>query len=198
MILAAILLATEPAYTGEALALLPWGGDDTLIEYQVAQLLAAGVDAVEVVLGCDAERIISLVSRNDVEPIVDARWQSREASAVRVGAAAVPRDTHAAVVVRVDEPRPAAVYRRLLDEHLRAGARVSRPTFEGTPGQPVVAGHDVLAALRNVTTGQELRDVLEASPLLVPFDSDVVLLRIDSEEDCARARRMFGLTDGLG
>lgn len=198
MITAAILLAAGPRDAAhEPAALLRWDGGDTLVEFQVAQLQAAGVDVIEVVLGADAERIIPLVARNNVEPIIDPRWGEGIASAIRAGAAAVPRDTATAIIVEVEQPRPAGVYRRLLDEHLAHGAAVTRPTFEGTPGSPIVLGRAALAEARNLTDDvrglgaiidRHTGDIYE-----VPFDGDIVLLEVRSVEDYERARAVFGL-----
>ena len=197
MTIAAILLAAgAPEGPLQPAALLPFGGNGTLIEYQVAQLQAAGVDVIEVVLGADADRILPLVSGNDVEPILNPRPESIAAS-FRVGASAVPRDTATAIVVNVEQPRPADVYRRLLDAHAAHGAAITRPTFECTFGAPIVVDRAVLAELRNLTSDTfGLRPVLErhaASIVEVPFDSDIVLLEIRTAEDSDHARAMFGL-----
>jgi len=196
MITAAILLAAGPLDQAlELPATLAWTGGDTLVEYQVAQLQAAGVDVIEVVLGADANRIIPLVARNDVEPIIDPRWREGIAASVRVGAAAVPRDTDTAIIVEVEQPRPADAYRRLLDEHRAHSAVITRPAFEGMPGTPIVVNRGVLAEARNLhdALGLEALAVRHAHEIHdVPFDNDLVLLEIRSVEDYERARHMFG------
>jgi CTP:molybdopterin cytidylyltransferase MocA len=191
MVIAAILLAADDVrIDGTLLPLLPFGDDQTLIEYHVAQLQAAGVDVIEVVLGCDAERIIPLVARNDVEPIVNGRWSDGEAGSIRVGETAVPRDTEAALVVRIDEPRPAEVMRRSLDEHLARGASLTRASHGGTGGAPIVVGRAVLSELRNVTDTGGLDAVVarHAHELTdVAFVDDIVLFRIEDAAIYARA-----------
>ncbi|HXK34261.1 MAG TPA: hypothetical protein VNM91_09635, partial [Dehalococcoidia bacterium] len=75
MYVAAILDASPQADLGGApLALAPWDADETLIEFEVRQLRDAGARVVIVVLGYEAERIIPLVARDDVEPIVHPDW----------------------------------------------------------------------------------------------------------------------------
>lgn len=193
MVIAAILLAAgDASIDGVPLALLPWDDGETLIEYHVAQLRAAGVDVIEVVLGYEAERIIPLVALDDVEPIVNARWQDGEAGSLRVGATAVPRDTSAAIVVRIDEPREAGVYRQLLDEHARSGAAITRPACEGTPGTPIIVERAVLAELRNATDAAGGLDGIlarHATEIVeVAFGDDAVLLRIEDAASYARVR----------
>jgi CTP:molybdopterin cytidylyltransferase MocA len=188
MAIAAILLAAEDlVIDGTPIALLPWQDDTTLIEYQIEQLQDAGVDAIEVVLGFDAETLIPLVAHNNVEPVINNNWRDPNAS-LRVGAAAVPRDTEYALIARVDEPRRAHIYRTLLDAHDGVG-QITQPTFDHGPGSPIVAGYDALAAIRN-STRDGLDGLLASWPHVasVPFDSDVVLLTIRSHEDYERAR----------
>ncbi len=187
MVIAAILLAAnDELIDGVPIALLPWRDDETLIEFHVAQLQAAGVNVVEVVLGYDAERIIPLVARDNVEPIVDGRWRAGAAGSLRVGATAVPRETDTAIVVRVDEPRSAGVYRRLLDEHRRTGA----PITQASSGSPIVVSRAMLAELRNVTDGGGLEAVLArhaGEAVQVAFDDDTTV-RIETADDYALAR----------
>lgn len=191
MAIAAILLAAgAEEIDGTQLALLPWREDETLIEYHVAQLQAAGVDVVVVVLGYEAERVIPLVARDDVEPIVNERWQDGALGSMRVGAATVPRDADTAIVVRIDEPRPADVCRRLLYEHLRTRAEITRASCKPLGGAPIVVTRAILAELRNVTDeggadavlAQHAREIAD-----VAFD-DSVLLRITSAETYRQAQ----------
>lgn len=193
MVIAAILLAANDASIGGVpLALLAWGDDQTLIEYHVAQLQAAGVDVIEVVLGYDAERVIPLVARDNVEPIVNARWQDGAAGTLRVGATAVPRDTTAAIVVRIDEPRDAQVYRQLLDEHTRSGAAITRAQASDAPATPIVVNRAVLAEFRNATDGTGGLDAIVARHaheiVDVAFGDGAVLLRIEDAASYARGR----------
>ena len=195
MVIAAILLAADDIrIDGTLLPLLPFGDDQTLIEYHVAQLQAAGVEVIEVVLGCEAERVIPLVAQNNVEPIVNDRWRDGEASSIRVGATAVPRDTEAAIVVRIDEPRQAEIMRRLLDEHLARGAMLTRASHSGSAGAPIVVGPVVLSELRNVTDAGGLDAVmaLHANETVdVAFVEDIVLYRALDAVGYARALEQF-------
>ncbi|MEX2247539.1 MAG: NTP transferase domain-containing protein [Dehalococcoidia bacterium] len=195
MSIAAILLADRdvPALGGPP-ALLPWHDGETLVEYQVAQLLEAGVGAVEVVLGADADRIIPLVARDNVEPVVNARWRDGVAGSLRVGASAVPRGTETALIVEVIQPRPAEIYRRLLDAHLGNGAGITVPTFKGTAGRPIVVDTAALAELRNLTAPGNLEMLIErhATVHLVPLDDSIVLLEIATREEYESAHLRLG------
>jgi CTP:molybdopterin cytidylyltransferase MocA len=189
MSLAAILLAHTRAVDGLPVAMWAWDEERTLIEYHVEQLQLAGVRDIEVVLAPDGADVIPLVSADNVEPIIDAFDEPGGASALRVGASAVPRGTTTAIIVSVDEPRPAAVYARLLEAHIPNATR-TRPSFAGTTGTPVVVNERMLEQLRSV------RDAAMATALLrtnnaavdVPWDSDLVLQRVANADDCARLR----------
>jgi CTP:molybdopterin cytidylyltransferase MocA len=152
MTIAAILLAAESAEpSGEALALAPSDDGETLVEWQIAELLEAGADVVEVVLGCDAERLIPLVAADNVEPIVHSGWEHDHAGGVRIGATAVPRDTHTAIIVDIARPASAGTCSALLEAHAATGASVTRAASPVVPGMPVVVDTGVLAELRNAT-----------------------------------------------
>src|SRR5207248_9774908 len=119
------------------IALLPWRDDSTLIEYHIDQIQQAGVDVIEVVVGFEADTIIPLIGRNNVEPVVNPHWRDANAS-LRTGAAAVPRDTEYALIAHLEQPRPSHTYRALLQAH-RGVAQITRPTFHTTPATPIVA-----------------------------------------------------------
>ena len=194
---AAILLAASGATVeGTPLALLPWDGDDTLIEWQIEALRTAGCDVIEVVLGSDAERLIPLVARDDVEPIVHGAWHTDPEAAVRVGAVATPRDTLTAVIAGLAQPRPPALLRELLDAHADGGAPLTRPVYDGTPGWPVIVDAEVLSEVRN--SGAEpggLQAILDRhAPEMNRLEmGEIVLLSI---EDAGGARRLRELTAG--
>jgi CTP:molybdopterin cytidylyltransferase MocA len=133
---AAVLLAAGEAHARAALALAPVGGGQTRLEWQIGELKAAGIDVIEVVIGHDAEAVLPLVAGEDVEPVVTARWQD-EASSLRMGAQATPRDTVRAVIVDARVPVDAGAVRRAL---------------EGGPGAdeaPLVVDAGGLTQLRN-------------------------------------------------
>ena len=178
---AAILIAAAKApRRDDALALQPWSGDQTLVEYQIEQLQAAGVRDIEVVLGHDAERVIPLVAADNVEPIVNATWDRDPASSLRVGASALVRGTMTAIVLDIAEPRPASILRALRDAHEATDAEVTVPQFEGTRGTPMVFGAQALAALRNVRGDDDAQAIAARFACNLVDVGDLVLLRIDS------------------
>ena len=157
---AAIILATRPApWTDSPIALLPWIDEDTLIEYVIAGLRHAGVRDIEVVLGFHADAVIPLISGDNVEPIVDARWSTGLASSIRAGASAVVRGTNTAIIADVAAPRPASFYQRLLDVHLSEGRAATGPSG-ARHDTPVVVNDIILAELRNLRDDVSIESAL--------------------------------------
>jgi CTP:molybdopterin cytidylyltransferase MocA len=188
---AAILLAAaDTEIDGRPIALLLWTGATSLIEWQIRQLQGAGVDVIEVVLGYQAERVIPLVSANNVEPVIDGGWRDGETSWLRVGASAVPRDTEAAIIARIDQPCLASVYRRLLDAHRSGDAAITRDAT----GWPMVAGRAALAGLRNLSPERGgIESIIEAHlGGVLELAADEVMPLIASKDDYDRARERSG------
>jgi CTP:molybdopterin cytidylyltransferase MocA len=169
--------------------LLEWLGV-SLIEWQICQLRDAGAAQVVVVVGHAADDVRPLVERAGAKIIVNERYREGRASSLRAGAAAVSGDIDAVVVLGVDQPRPAAVVRRLIAEH-RNGVTV--PVYNGRRGHPAVVDGALLPELRAVDDATKgLRAVVERHPVHeLSFDSVIVLLDVNTPEDYEEARTMF-------
>lgn len=195
MTVAAILLAAgESARMGAPKPLLDWGGQ-TLIEYQLSQLNRPPVDRVVAVLGHRADEIASLVREAGAEAVVNERYAEGRASSLRAGAAALPDDTEAVLVLAVDQPRPHDVIARLVDVHRLSGSLITVPTFEEHRGHPPVLDGSLLAELREVseeTLG--LRAVIAAHEddlSELAFETSVVLLDLNDRDEYERARESY-------
>jgi CTP:molybdopterin cytidylyltransferase MocA len=138
-----------------------------LVAWQADELRQAGAAVVIVVAGDRAEEIISAVTADGIEPIVNERWEAGESSSVRVGATATPRDTTAAVIVWLDQPCTSDVIRAVLEEHNAAKAHVARPFVGDLPAHPVCVDAGVLARLRNMADDERVDDVLREYDTLV-------------------------------
>lgn len=187
MPLAAILIATAHTADGDPVALLLCGDGRTLVEWQIEQLRLAGVRDVEVVLDAASDAVIPLISRDNVEPVIDPLGGS--APALRAGAAAVPRGTATALLSFIEHPRHAETLRRLIDAHADGGAAIARPSHRGAPGMPLALREDALAWLRNITDARGVDALLERwrdAIADVPFDADEILREVNSAEDVAR------------
>ncbi len=148
---ALLLAAGESARMGEHKALLPWQGG-TLLEFQVEQLLAGGAERVVLVLGHEAERIRSALPALPRTTIVlNEDYARGRASSVRAGMDAIPADADAVLVLSVDQPRPAALIRRLCEAHKTAGTLITVPAFGGRHGHPTIFARALLPEMREIT-----------------------------------------------
>ena len=197
MTIAAILLAGgESSRMGAAKPLLEWGGS-TLIEYQIAQLKEPPVDRLVVVLGHRADEVLPYVRGigPDVVVAVNELYAEGRASSLRLGAAALPDDTTAILVLSVDQPRPHDVIARLVDVHRHSGSLITVPTYDDRRGHPPLLDGSLLPELREVNEAtQGLRAVIErhaADVTELPFETSAVLLDLNRLQEYQKARASY-------
>ncbi len=193
-IVAILLAAGESVRMGSPKPLLDWGGQ-TLIEYQVTQLEQSGVGDVVVVLGHAAEDLRPVIQPLGVRIVVNERYAEGRASSLRCGASAIAGRAATIIVASVDQPRPAALIRRLLADYAGSGKCMAVPVHAGRRGHPVVADGELLGELRQVSDeSQGLRALLarHADDILeVPFESPLVLLDINTPEQYEAAKAVY-------
>jgi molybdenum cofactor cytidylyltransferase len=218
---AILLSAGESTRMGRPKALLPWGRV-TLIEWQIAELRAVGVEDIVVVLGHDAqptnEALVARPSTGsgpEVRVVINEHYKEGRASSLRTGATALPGDSAGPIVIlNVDQPRPRDVHERLLASHRDSGALITVPTSDGKRGHPVIVSGALLPELRAATEEQlGLHGVLEAHAADVhehPFvmlahesmanepDLAALYIRLDvnTPQDYEDALALFGLPKG--
>lgn len=189
---AILLAAGRSQRMGTQKALLPWG-EATLLDYQLQQLAAvAAVAEIVVVTGYDAAAL---------KPHIDGAAKARathnpafdegKASSVRTGASNVGARTRAVLLLAVDQPRPAALLRALVEAHARGGASITAPACDGRRGHPLIFDAALLPELRAVDEASlGVRAVLErhaAAIRDVRFGDPAALVDINTPEDAARA-----------
>lgn len=205
MTVAAILLGAGASQRmGQPKPLLQWGAR-TLIEWEIDQLMTSCVDDIVVVAGrrCeDVRRVLGVGSR---WVVFNPRWPQGRATSLAAGARALMAGDRpvpdAVVVLNVDQPALATVIDRLVDELRRHDCAAVQPSFveiDGNErgGHPIVVAGDLLPELARVNDASlGLRAVLERHPpRRVPMqDEPCVRLDLDTPDDLAEARRIFGV-----
>ena len=113
---------------------------DGWLERGIDALAAAGCSPVVVVLGAAAQQVRTVMQGLKVVVAVAADWSEGLSTSLRTGIAALPDDVPAVVVTLVDLPDVGqSVVRRVLT-HGAAPSTLTRATYHGRPGHPVVLG----------------------------------------------------------
>jgi len=180
---------------GSPKPLLPWRGA-TLIEYQIEQLLAGGVDEVIAVLGYRHEEIAPKVKGTGARYFVNDRYRQGKTTSIIAGVKEAGPGKGDLLFLGVDQPCPSWVTRRLIEAHRRAGALISCPYFAGRRGHPNIFSRTLYKELERVTDeGQGIREVIArhaARVNAVEYEDEVVLLDLNRPEDYEDARRKYG------
>jgi molybdenum cofactor cytidylyltransferase len=170
---AILTAAGESTRMGRPKPLLPWCGV-TLVEYQVANLLRAGVSEVVAVLGHKAEAIVPHVYGPNVRHVVNPDYRTGKSTSVKAGLAAVALDADAVLLLAVDQPRPSRLISQVIQSHFESGDLITSPRRQGRGGHPVIFSSSLRAEMERISEESEgLRAVFRA------HESQVNTLQID-------------------
>src|SRR5512133_2445569 len=78
-----LLAAGSSARMGQPKQLLPWG-NTTLIEHQIITLIETGYP-VNVVLGCNSNRIIPVIAKYKINKIINESWEKGMGGSISCG-----------------------------------------------------------------------------------------------------------------
>jgi CTP:molybdopterin cytidylyltransferase MocA len=113
---------------------------DGWLDRGIDALAAAGCSPVVVVLGAAAQQARTVMQGLKVVVAVATDWSEGLSASLRTGIAALADDAPAVVVTLVDLPDVGqSVVRRVLT-HGAAPSTLTRATYHGRPGHPVVLG----------------------------------------------------------
>ena len=188
---ALLLAAGLSTRMGRLKALLDWH-DEPLVAYQVRQLRQAGVDAVLVVTGHEADAVERALAGTSAVAVRNAEYRAGRATSIRAGANAVEGRPELLVLLNVDQPRDAETIRRLIEAHRTLGGLITVPSHRGERGHPAVISGALLNELRSVSEESEgLKAVMRrhtAERREVEFEDGVVLLDLNTPDAYERAR----------
>ena len=194
--ISAILLAAgESTRMGRLKALLPWQGA-TLIEYQVASLLDAGVSQLVVVVGHRGDEVgAPIVGRAGVTTVENPDYRQGKTTTIKVGLRAISPDAAAILVLAVDQPRPRDILRTVIEAHLARSPLITSPVYDGRGGHPMIFDVELLPELAAITEESEgLREVTRrhASDIYkLELDDPVVRVDVNTPEDLQAAQPLF-------
>lgn len=147
---------------GQPKPLLPWCGV-TLIEYQVANLLQAGIDEVIVVLGHQAEAILPHIEMLRASYVVNPDYKSGKTTSIKAGLGAVSLDADAIALLAVDQPRSADLIALVVHSHITKNSVITSPRYQGRGGHPVIFSATLRDEMESISEETEgLRAVFRA------------------------------------
>ena len=161
-----------------------------LVRHAVEAALAAGAQAVVVVLGARADEIRPAVAdMESVSVMLNPDWKSGLASSLQVGLTESLRDpaVDGVLVALTDQPLVDGAALRPLIAAFRAGARIVAAGYDGVAGVPALFGREHAPSLMGLTgdagAGGWMRNRLR-EVTIVPLQQ--AALDLDTPEDLAR------------
>jgi molybdenum cofactor cytidylyltransferase len=188
---AVVLAAGLSRRMGQAKLLLPIRGRP-VVRLTVECVLAGGIDTVVVVSGREHEVLAEALSGLPVRFAVNPTPEAGQSSSIRVGIAALPERTDAALIVLGDQPfLSREIIPALLAAFTRTGKPIVVPRYRDGRGNPVLFGRAMFPELAQVVGDQGARALIERDPSRVAgieFDSPMPQ-DIDTPDDYDRLQR---------
>jgi molybdenum cofactor cytidylyltransferase len=198
MITAILLAAGESRRMGQLKQLLPFG-TKTVIETCLDALLASKADDVVVVLGHCADEIHARIEYLPITCVVNPDYQQGMSSSIKAGVCSVKADTQAVLIALVDQPLITSdIVDRLIDTHVREGATIGVPEFEGRSGHPILIDMIYRDEILAVDPQNGLREVIyrhwgDVSRL--PVETDAIIQNMNTWDEY---QRIVGQYAGAG
>jgi len=190
MIAGIVLAAGLSRRMGRPKVLLPLDGQP-VVRHVVQTLIAACLEPIIVVAGTEHLAIGAALSGLATTLALNPHPESGQASSIRVGIAALPRTTAAAVVALGDQPLvPPEVIKGLLAARERTGKAIVAPRYRDGLGNPVLFARETFAEIEQLSGDRGARSVIERDPSRVAIvDFDLAMPQdVDTPEDYARLR----------
>ncbi len=175
--------------------LLPFGAR-TVVETCVANLMAAGVGEIVVVVGHRGDDIRAQLAHLPLRFAVNEAVGSEMSASIACGVEQVSDSAQAVLLALVDQPAVAPeIIRCVLEAHAQTGARLIVPEYEGRGGHPVLIDLAYRAELRHLDPARGLRALFTrhgAEVRRVPVSSGYIRRDMDTWADyCALHQEIF-------
>lgn len=198
MIPAIVLAAGKSTRMGQPKALLPLPGGDTFLSRIVRTFHEAGVDDLVVVVGHDADGIVSALAQSEVFArarfVENPDYERGQFSSLVRGLNAIDRPgVGAALLTLVDVPLvTAATVRAVLQRYADTRAPIVRPARGDEHGHPVLIDRRLFDEIRRADPSQGAKPVVRAHASHagdIPIDDAGAFLDIDTTEEYLRVMR---------
>lgn len=179
---------------GSLKALLPLD-DRTLIEWVVQLFKGIGIHRTVVVLGHEKEKILPVINRLGVEPVINPRCDEGMFSSVQAGVKRLDRSCRAFFLLPVDIPLVGPGTLQALWEAFQTGdVMVCRPVFQDRQGHPPLISSELIPAICDFGGAGGLRTLLTRYRSLtreVEVNDPGILLDLNNREDYESAMRII-------
>jgi len=187
VIAAVVLAAGASTRLGQPKQLVTLSGE-ALLDRAIRTARQAGCAPLIVVLGANQAEILAEIQLDDALPVINDRWREGIASSIRLGVHTlelVAKDAEGVLLMTCDQPAVTARYLNLL--MLRQEVKASR--YAGRNGVPAYFPRKYFEDLVALVGDAGARTLLAQASFedLVHGELD-----IDTAEDLARARELFG------
>ena len=180
---------------GSPKSLLSWHGV-TLVEYQTASLVSAGVAEVVVVLGHLHELVAPYVRSPRARCIVNHQYRQGKTTSIKAGLQSADPNAQGILLLAVDQPRPPETISTIIEAHLGSDALITSPRCRERGGHPIVFSRLLRRELESISEeGQGIREVFRAhrnEVNEVVIDDPVVLLDLNSPAAYEEAKARYG------
>ncbi|WP_447940682.1 nucleotidyltransferase family protein [Pseudoxanthomonas mexicana] len=187
-LVAVVLAAGGSTRLGRPKQLLTRDGE-TLVHRAARLALASGASRVLVIVGAQADDVVSAVRDLPVECVVNARWSGGLAGSVRIAVEALAPHDHPTLLLTCDQPALDVAHLQTLgDASRRAPSGSAATRFGDRVGVPAVVAPTMLRTALAVQGDRGLRDALNAAGAgVIACDAPDLGVDIDTPEDLAAA-----------
>jgi molybdenum cofactor cytidylyltransferase len=153
-----LLAAGESSRMGQSKPLLDWNGEP-LAQYQVRQMIEAGLESVVVVLGHEAEAVAtalaSVVGENEprVVTAINEAYAEGKVGSVLCGLRGLPAQRDLILVLSVDQPRSSALLNTILVAHESQNPLITVPRYRGRGGHPTIFSGRLYSEMLSINEG---------------------------------------------
>ncbi len=183
---AIVLAAGESKRMGSPKMLLPYRGA-TIIEKVIENIALSSVVKTLVVLGCDRDEILEVISELPVRHCYNPDYKTGMLSSVKCGFAYLPDDYLAALVFPGDQPMIESTVINLVVRAWRdSGRGIVVPTFRGRRGHPLLIDRKYRKEIMTLDDSEGLRVLALKHPgdvKEIETDNPSILKDIDTAED---------------
>ena len=188
-----LLAAGESKRFGQPKALLDWRGKP-FVRHAAETALSAGLEPVIVVTGPEAGKVEEALAGIPIKVVHNSGWQQGQSSSVKIGLAALPARTGAAIFLVVDQPQlPAALIESLTEEHAASLAPIISPMVDDHRANPVLFDRITFTDFESLQGDVGGRAIFSRHAVRwLPWVDSSLALDVDTPEDYQRLLKLAG------